>query len=99
MHSALLLFRKSTSLIPFVLFCNLVSEIRTPEGDKFVIKDPERFANEVIPQYFDHNKVQTFEVLNEGATSLHLLLSCPLTLRVRTHLFDHHLSSRASRDS
>lgn len=31
---------------------------RTPEGDKFVIKDPERFANEVIPQYFDHNKVQ-----------------------------------------
>ncbi|CAB9502041.1 shock factor protein [Seminavis robusta] len=32
----------------------------TPEGDKFVIKDPEMFAQQVIPQYFDHNKFSSF---------------------------------------
>lgn len=32
----------------------------TPEGDKFVIKDPDMFAQKVIPQYFDHNKFSSF---------------------------------------
>jgi len=27
--------------------------IRTADGDMFVVKDPERFAAEIIPQYFD----------------------------------------------
>jgi hypothetical protein len=26
----------------------------------FVIKDPETFAGQVIPQYFDHNKFSSF---------------------------------------
>lgn len=32
----------------------------TAEGDKFVIKDPDMFAQKVIPQYFDHNKFSSF---------------------------------------
>jgi HSF-type DNA-binding len=33
---------------------------RTDDGEMFVVKDPERFASEVIPQYFDHNKFSSF---------------------------------------
>ncbi|KAG7341852.1 HSF-type DNA-binding protein [Nitzschia inconspicua] len=32
----------------------------TPDGEMFVVKDPERFATEIIPQYFDHNKFSSF---------------------------------------
>mmetsp|Transcript_8701 Transcript_8701/g.13885 ORF Transcript_8701/g.13885 Transcript_8701/m.13885 type:complete len:465 (-) Transcript_8701:361-1755(-) len=32
----------------------------TPDGDMFVVKDPDRFAAEIIPQYFDHNKFSSF---------------------------------------
>ena len=31
-----------------------------PEGDMFVIKDPDVFASKIIPQYFDHNKFASF---------------------------------------
>lgn len=27
----------------------------TEDGEMFVVKDPDRFAEDVIPQYFDHN--------------------------------------------
>jgi HSF-type DNA-binding len=33
---------------------------RTEDGEMFVIKDPETFATQVIPQYFDHNKFSSF---------------------------------------
>lgn len=33
---------------------------RTAEGDMFVVKDPDLFASQVIPQYFDHNKFSSF---------------------------------------
>jgi hypothetical protein len=36
----------------------LRSCFRTDDGDMFVVKDPDLFASEVIPQYFDHNKVR-----------------------------------------
>jgi len=32
----------------------------TEEGDMFVVKDPDIFATQVIPQYFDHNKFSSF---------------------------------------
>lgn len=32
----------------------------TPDGEMFVVKDPDLFASEVIPQYFDHNKFSSF---------------------------------------
>lgn len=32
----------------------------SPDGDMFVIKDQDRFAAEIIPQYFDHNKFSSF---------------------------------------
>lgn len=32
----------------------------TDDGEMFVVKHPELFASEVIPQYFDHNKFSSF---------------------------------------
>jgi hypothetical protein len=32
----------------------------TAEGDMFVVKDPDTFASQVIPQFFDHNKFSSF---------------------------------------
>jgi len=32
----------------------------TPDGEMFVVKDPELFATTIIPQYFDHNKFSSF---------------------------------------
>lgn len=32
----------------------------TEDGDMFVVKNPELFASEIIPQYFDHNKFSSF---------------------------------------
>lgn len=32
----------------------------TEEGDMFIVKDPDVFATQVIPQYFDHNKFSSF---------------------------------------
>lgn len=42
------------------LFASLCSHCRTPDGDMFVVKDPDLFAASVIPQYFDHNKFSSF---------------------------------------
>jgi hypothetical protein len=30
------------------------------DGLSFIVKDPEKFAAEIIPQYFDHNKFSSF---------------------------------------
>eukprot|EP00567_Pseudictyota_dubia_P000021 CAMPEP_0197465030 /NCGR_PEP_ID=MMETSP1175-20131217/64329_1 /TAXON_ID=1003142 /ORGANISM="Triceratium dubium, Strain CCMP147" /LENGTH=518 /DNA_ID=CAMNT_0043001035 /DNA_START=260 /DNA_END=1816 /DNA_ORIENTATION=- len=32
----------------------------TPDGEMFVVKDPDLFATTIIPQYFDHNKFSSF---------------------------------------
>ena len=32
----------------------------SPDGLSFIVKDPEAFAAEIIPQYFDHNKFSSF---------------------------------------
>lgn len=32
----------------------------TSDGDMFVVKDPDKFASQIIPQYFDHNKFSSF---------------------------------------
>jgi len=32
----------------------------TPDGEMFVVKDPDLFASTIIPQYFDHNKFSSF---------------------------------------
>ena len=32
----------------------------TEDGEMFVVKDPDIFAAEIIPQYFDHNKFSSF---------------------------------------
>jgi len=32
----------------------------TPDGEMFVVKDPDVFASTIIPQYFDHNKFSSF---------------------------------------
>lgn len=32
----------------------------TADGDMFVVKDPDEFASQIIPQYFDHNKFSSF---------------------------------------
>ena len=34
--------------------------LRTPDGEMFVVKDPDVFAANIIPQYFDHNKFSSF---------------------------------------
>jgi hypothetical protein len=36
------------------------SFFRNEEGDMFIVRDPDIFATEVIPQYFDHNKFSSF---------------------------------------
>ena len=33
---------------------------RTADGEMFVVKDPDEFASQIIPQYFDHNKFSSF---------------------------------------
>ena len=33
---------------------------RTDGGEMFVVKDPDKFAKYVIPQYFHHNKFSSF---------------------------------------
>ena len=38
----------------------VVVPCRTPDGEMFVVKDPDLFAAEIIPQYFDHNKFSSF---------------------------------------
>jgi len=32
----------------------------TADGEMFVVKDPDEFASQIIPQYFDHNKFSSF---------------------------------------
>jgi len=32
----------------------------TADGEMFVVKDPDEFAAQIIPQYFDHNKFSSF---------------------------------------
>jgi len=32
----------------------------TSDGEMFVVKDPEKFSKEVIPEYFDHSKFESF---------------------------------------
>ena len=32
----------------------------TEDGEMFVVKDPDLFATDIIPQYFDHNKFSSF---------------------------------------
>ncbi|KAL3798189.1 hypothetical protein HJC23_005750 [Cyclotella cryptica] len=32
----------------------------SPDGLSFIVKDPDIFASEIIPQYFDHNKFSSF---------------------------------------
>lgn len=32
----------------------------TPDGEMFAVKDPDAFAADIIPQYFDHNKFSSF---------------------------------------
>lgn len=32
----------------------------SPDGEMFVVKDPDGFATQIIPQYFDHNKFSSF---------------------------------------
>merc|ERR1719469_1397273 len=32
----------------------------TSDGEMFVVKDPENFSKEVIPEYFDHSKFESF---------------------------------------
>lgn len=39
---------------------NTCKYFRTDDGEMFVVKDPDLFASEVIPQYFDHNKFSSF---------------------------------------
>ena len=56
----------TSQLHTHVVFCSnvfdflLMDHDRTPEGDMFVVKDPDVFASTVIPQYFDHNKFSSF---------------------------------------
>ncbi|CAM9282588.1 unnamed protein product [Scytosiphon promiscuus] len=40
--------------------CEDVHAAWTAAGDTFVIKDPDTFANEVIPRFFKHNKFSSF---------------------------------------
>mmetsp|Transcript_23105 Transcript_23105/g.35412 ORF Transcript_23105/g.35412 Transcript_23105/m.35412 type:complete len:468 (-) Transcript_23105:555-1958(-) len=59
---------KGTSSIPIFLkktykmidTCDPKIASWTPDGDMFVVKDPDVFASTVIPQYFDHNKFSSF---------------------------------------
>ena len=32
----------------------------SPDGLSFIVKDPDTFASDIIPQYFDHNKFSSF---------------------------------------
>ena len=38
----------------------LIYQCRNESGDMFVVKDPDRFSKEIIPQYFEHNKFASF---------------------------------------
>ncbi|CAM9220151.1 unnamed protein product, partial [Hapterophycus canaliculatus] len=40
--------------------CEDIHAAWTAAGDTFVIKDPDTFANEVIPRFFKHNKFSSF---------------------------------------
>lgn len=55
-YYVLLFISHRTSLIGIISF--LLH--RTSDGDMFVVKDPDMFAAQVIPQYFDHNKFSSF---------------------------------------
>jgi len=40
--------------------CDLNLAGWTSDGERFVVKDPPRFAEEIIPNYFDHKKFSSF---------------------------------------
>ncbi len=43
-----------------LLFCFIPLDHRSDDGLTFIIKDPETFASEVIPQFFKHNNFSSF---------------------------------------
>jgi len=59
---------KGTTTIPIFLkktykmidTCDQTIAAWTPDGEMFVVKDPDLFATTIIPQYFDHNKFSSF---------------------------------------
>lgn len=59
-ESILLLARLWHLTLLFVCFDVINIFCRTPDGEMFVVKDPDLFASNIIPQYFDHNKFSSF---------------------------------------
>ena len=55
---SLVFFAKRCSII--IRFRSLSTHHRTADGEMFVVKDPDQFATNIIPQYFDHNKFSSF---------------------------------------
>jgi hypothetical protein len=50
----------SPSLIFFILTSLFLFLSRSDDGATFVVKDPEKFASEIIPQFFKHNNFSSF---------------------------------------
>eukprot|EP00978_Attheya_sp_CCMP212_P012387 scaffold30810_cov55-Attheya_sp.AAC.1 len=51
-------FQFQCSLLLFILVAH--SKRRSEDGNTFVVKDPEIFASEIIPQFFKHNNFSSF---------------------------------------
>jgi len=56
-HGIPIFLQKTHSMITT---CDLNIAEWTPNGAMFVVKDPKRFANDIIPKYFDHKKFASF---------------------------------------
>lgn len=39
---------------------DMADDVRSENGDSFIIRDPEKFAAEILPQYFKHSNFSSF---------------------------------------
>ena len=67
----------------------------------FVVKDPDTFASQIIPQYFDHNKFSSFaRQLNFYGACLTTCADLLFAFSLQTHLTHNKpINPRISQDA